>query len=328
MKLVVTGGAGYIGSVVTSQLLDAGHDVTVVDDLSTGHRDAVPDGAAFVQARVHDAAGFLTPDIEGVLHFAAKSLVGESVQRPEIYWENNVSGSYALLEAMRAAGIGRFVFSSTAACYGEPDVSPITEDVTPAPINPYGHSKFAVDLMLAGYCTAHGLAATSLRYFNVGGARGRLGERHTVETHLIPNLLAVPAGTRERAAIFGTDYPTRDGTAVRDYLHVVDLGRAHLLALEASEAGRHRVVNLGSGTGYSVLEVLQACRDVTGHELAADEHPRRPGDPATLVASSERALAELGWKPEYGLHDIVSDAWAFMQSTAESSDAADASGAR
>lgn len=312
MKLVVTGGAGYIGSVVTSQLLDAGHQVTVVDDLSTGHRDAVPQGADFVQARIHDARDFLTPQTEGVLHFAAKSLVGESVQRPELYWENNVVGSYALLEAVRAAGIGRFVFSSTAACYGEPSASPITEDVTPAPINPYGHTKFAVDQMLTGYCAAHGLAATSLRYFNVGGARGRFGERHATETHLIPNLLAVPAGTRDRAAIFGTDYPTPDGTAVRDYLHVVDLGRAHLLALEASEAGLHRIVNLGSGTGYSVLEVLQACRDVTEHDLPADQHPRRPGDPSTLVASSQRALAELGWKPELGLREIVADAWAFM----------------
>lgn len=316
MNLVVTGGAGYIGSVVTSQLLDAGHQVTVVDDLSTGHRDAVPEGADFVQARIHDAAGFLSPDVEGVLHFAAKSLVAESVERPELYWENNVVGTYALLEAVRAHGIPRFVFSSTAACYGEPSVSPITEDVTPAPINPYGHSKFAVDQMLTGYCAAHGLGATSLRYFNVGGARGRFGERHAIETHLIPNLLKVPAGQRERAAIFGTDYPTPDGTAVRDYLHVVDLGRAHLLALEASEPGRHRIVNLGSGTGYSVREVLDACREVTAHELPADEHPRRPGDPATLVASYDRALSELGWKPELGLPEIVTDAWAFMSSGA------------
>lgn len=313
MKLVVTGGAGYIGSVVTSQLLDAGHEVTVVDDLSTGHRDAVPSGAGFVQARVHDAADFLDPQVEGVLHFAAKSLVGESVEKPEIYWENNVVGSYALLEAVRAHGIGRFVFSSTAACYGEPDVSLITEDVTPAPINPYGHSKFAVDMLLTGYAAAHGLGATSLRYFNVGGARGAFGERHAIETHLIPNLLKVPAGQRDRAAVFGTDYATKDGTAVRDYLHVVDLGRAHLLALETSEPGRHRIFNLGSGNGYSVKEVLDACREVTGHEIPADEHPRRAGDPTTLVASSARAREQLGWVPELGLREIVSDAWEFMQ---------------
>lgn len=312
MKLVVTGGAGYIGSVVTSQLLDAGHEVTVVDDLSTGHRDAVPQGAQFVQARIHDARDFLNSQVDGVLHFAAKSLVGESVERPELYWENNVVGSYALLEAVRGYGIARFVFSSTAACYGEPDVSPITEDVTPWPINPYGHSKLAVDMMLTGYAKAHGLGATSLRYFNVGGARGRFGERHAIETHLIPNLLKVPAGQRERAAVFGTDYATEDGTAVRDYLHVVDLGRAHLLALDTSEPGTHRIFNLGSGTGFSVNEVLAACREVTGHELPADEHPRRPGDPATLVAGSGRAHDQLSWLPELGLREIVSDAWAFM----------------
>lgn len=313
MKLVVTGGAGYIGSVVTSQLLDDGHEVTVVDDLSTGHRDAVADGAQFVQARIHDAADFLSPDVDGVLHFAAKSLVGESVEKPELYWENNVVGSHALLEAVRGHGIERFVFSSTAACYGEPEVSPITEDVTPSPINPYGHSKLAVDMMLTDYAKAHGLGATSLRYFNVGGARGRFGERHAIETHLIPNLLKVPAGQRDRAAVFGTDYPTPDGTAVRDYLHVVDLGRAHLLALATSSPGTHRIFNLGSGTGYSVNDVLAACREVTGHELPADEHPRRPGDPATLVASSARALEQLGWQPELGLREIVSDAWGFMQ---------------
>lgn len=311
MKLVVTGGAGYIGSVVTSQLLDAGHEVTVVDDLSTGHEDAVPEGATFVRARIHDVGEHLD-GADGVLHFAAKSLVGESVERPELYWENNVAGSLALLEAVRAAGVPRFVFSSTAACYGEPDVSPITEDTTPAPINPYGHSKFAVDMMLTGYARAHGLGATSLRYFNVGGARGRFGERHATETHLIPNVLMVPAGTREEMSIFGDDYDTADGTAVRDYLHVVDLGRAHLLALETSQPGRHRVFNLGSGTGYSVRQVLDTCREVTGHAIPAAVKPRRAGDPPTLVASSARALDELGWAPEMGLSDIVADAWAFM----------------
>ena len=313
MKLVVTGGAGYIGSVVTSLLLEAGHDVTVVDDLSTGHADAVPEGAEFVQTRIHDIEPVLSsvkPD--GLLHFAAKSLVGESVEKPELYWENNVVGSYHLLEAVRRAGVPRMVFSSTAAVYGEPDVSPITEDVTPNPINAYGHSKLAIDMALSGYARAHGLAATSLRYFNVGGARGAYGERHAVETHLIPNVLKVPAGERDHVYLFGDDYDTPDGTCVRDYLHVVDLGRAHLLALEASEPGRHRIVNLGSGTGYSVREVLDACREVTAHELPADEHPRRPGDPATLVASYDRALSELGWKPELGLREIVTDAWSFM----------------
>nr|WP_284305848.1 NAD-dependent epimerase/dehydratase family protein [Mobilicoccus caccae] len=193
---------------------------------------------------------------------------------------------------------------------------PITEDVTPSPINPYGHSKLAVDMLLTGYAKAHGIGATSLRYFNVGGARERFGERHAVETHLIPNVLMVPAGGRQAMSIFGDDYPTADGTAVRDYLHVVDLGRAHLLALESSVPDEHRVFNLGSGTGYSVTQVLDACREVTGHAIPAQVEPRRPGDPATLVASSARAATELGWRPELSLHDIVADAWRFMQSHA------------
>lgn len=315
MKLVVTGGAGYIGSVVTSLLLEAGHGVTVVDDLSTGHADAVPDGAELITERIHDIVPVLRdvqPD--GVLHFAAKSLVGESVEKPELYWENNVVGSYRLLEAIREAGVPRLVFSSTAATYGEPDVDIITEDVVPNPINAYGRSKLAIDFALTDYAAAHGLAATSLRYFNVGGAHGRFGERHTVETHLIPNLLKVPAGERDHAYLFGDDYPTADGTCVRDYLHVVDLGRAHLLALERSEPATHRIVNLGSGTGYSVLQVLEACRAATGHPLPAEVKERRPGDPATLVASSAKAAAELGWEPEYGIDRIVADAWEFMRS--------------
>ncbi|WP_312717963.1 UDP-glucose 4-epimerase GalE [Mobilicoccus sp.] len=314
MKLVVTGGAGYIGSVVTSQLLEAGHEVVVVDDLSTGHEDAVPEGARLEVRRIHDARDLLLRGgFDGVLHFAAKSLVGESVEDPQLYWENNVVGSYVLFDAVRAAGIPRVVFSSTAAVYGEPEVSPITEDVTPSPINPYGHAKFAVDMLLTGYAKAYGMGATSLRYFNVGGARGRFGERHAVETHLIPNVLKVPAGERETVSIFGDDYDTPDGTAVRDYLHVVDLGRAHLLALESSEPGRHRVFNLGSGSGYSVKEVIDTCREVTGHPVPAEVKARRAGDPTTLVASSRRAGEELGWRPELTLHDIVTDAWAFMQ---------------
>lgn len=314
MKLVVTGGAGYIGSVVTSQLLDAGHEVTVLDDLSTGHKDAVPDGATLVEGRIHDAGELLAGGgFDGVLHFAAKSLVGESVEKPELYWENNVVGSYRLFEAVRSAGIPRVVFSSTAAVYGEPEVSPITEDVTPSPINAYGRSKLAIDLLLTDYARAHGLAATSLRYFNVGGARGRFGERHTVETHLIPNVLKVPTGQRDAVSLFGDDYPTPDGTAVRDYLHVVDLGRAHLLALETSKPGLHRVFNLGSGSGFSVQQVLETCREVTGHAIPATVEPRRAGDPATLVASSRKAADDLGWRPELSLREVVADAWAFMQ---------------
>ncbi|STD08920.1 UDP-glucose 4-epimerase [Dermatophilus congolensis] len=315
MKLVVTGGAGYIGSVVTSQLLEAGHDVTVVDDLSTGHADAVPDGAAFVQARIHDIHDILAdvrPD--GLLHFAAKSLVGESVEKPELYWENNVVGTFRLLEAVRQNNVPRMVFSSTAAVYGEPSTPLITEDLTPNPINAYGRSKLAIDMALTDYAKAHGLAATSLRYFNVGGARGKYGERHAIETHLIPNILKVPAGERDHVYLFGQDYPTPDGTCVRDYLHVVDLGRAHLLALDTSEPGTHRVFNLGSGTGFSVKEVLEAARAVTGHPIPAEVKDRRPGDPATLVASSAKAKEILGWEPEYEINRIVSDAWEFIQS--------------
>lgn len=315
MKLVVTGGAGYIGSVVTSQLLEAGHEVTVVDDLSTGHADAVPVGAAFVRTRIHDIAPVLE-DVRpgGLLHFAAKSLVGESVEKPELYWENNVVGTYALLEAVRAAGVPRMVFSSTAAVYGEPETTPITEDVTPNPINAYGRSKLAIDMALSDYAGAHGLAATSLRYFNVGGARGQFGERHAVETHLIPNILKVPAGERDHVYLFGDDYPTPDGTCVRDYLHVEDLGRAHLLALETSAEGTHRVFNLGSGTGFSVKEVLDAARSVTGHAIPAEVKERRPGDPATLVASSAKAKEQMGWVPEHRIDRIVADAWGFIQS--------------
>jgi UDP-glucose 4-epimerase len=316
VKLLVTGGAGYIGSVVTAQLLDAGHEVVVTDDLSTGHRDAVPDGVAFVQSRVHDAAAVLDRSYDGVLHFAAKSLVAESVERPELYWDNNVVGTLALLEAMRTAGVPRLVFSSTAATYGEPVRIPITEDDPALPINPYGQSKLAVDMAIAGTARAYGLAAVSLRYFNVGGAYGRLGERHDPETHLIPNVLLVPAGVHDAVHIFGTDYDTRDGTCVRDYLHVLDLGRAHLLALEGAAAGQHRVYNLGSGTGYTVREVVEACRRVTGHPVPTVDHARRAGDPPALVASFELIRAELGWTPELDLDRIVADAWEFLEAQA------------
>ncbi|HEX6335721.1 MAG TPA: UDP-glucose 4-epimerase GalE [Jiangellaceae bacterium] len=309
MRLLVTGGAGYIGSVVATQLLEAGHEVTVLDNLSTGHRDAVPDGATFVQADITEAD---LNTVDGVLHFAAKSLVAESVAHPERYWTNNLVGTLGLVTAMREAGVRTMVFSSTAATYGEPAESPITEDAPAVPINPYGQSKLAVDHLLAGEAAAHGLGAVSLRYFNVGGAyRGR-GERHDPETHLIPNVLAVAQGRRPEAAVFGTDYPTRDGTAVRDYLHVEDLGRAHLLALEAAGAGTHQVYNLGTGTGYTVREVVEACRRVTGHPIPAADRDRRPGDPPSLVASGRRAAERLSWKPRHDLDRIVADAWAFM----------------
>ncbi|HEX2361731.1 MAG TPA: UDP-glucose 4-epimerase GalE [Jiangellaceae bacterium] len=314
MKLLVTGGAGYIGSIVSAVLLDTGHEVSVLDDLSTGHRDAVPAGAAFIEADVSTVASVLAgAEFDAVLHFAAKSLVSESVVRPEQYWSNNVVGSLRLLQAMRDAGVPRLVFSSTAATYGMPTGSPITEDTPAVPTNPYGQTKLAIDHAISGEAAAHGQAAVSLRYFNVGGSFAGLGERHYPETHLIPNILAVPAGRRESVDVFGTDYPTRDGTAVRDYLHIKDLADAHLLALDAAAPGDHRIYNLGTGTGYTVREVVEACRRVTGHRVPHVDRDRRPGDPPTLVASGERAKAELGWVPRHDLDRIVSDAWAFVR---------------
>jgi UDP-glucose 4-epimerase len=314
VKLLVTGGAGYIGSIVAACLLEAGHDVVVLDDLSTGHRDAVPAGAGFVEAGISYVGAILAGvGFDAVLHFAAKSLVAESVARPELYWSNNVVGSLRLLRAIRDAGVHTLVFSSTAATYGMPSVSPITEDTPAVPTNPYGQTKLAVDHAIAGETAAHGLAAVSLRYFNVGGSHAGLGERHEPETHLIPNVLAVPAGRRESVDVFGTDYPTRDGTAVRDYLHVKDLADAHLLALDVAVPSEHRVYNLGTGTGYTVREVVDACRRITGHPVPHVDRDRRPGDPPTLVASGERAKAELGWVPRFDLDRIVSDAWSFMR---------------
>jgi UDP-glucose 4-epimerase len=313
VKLLVTGGAGYIGSVVTALLLDAGHRVTVVDDLSTGHLDAVPAGAEFVRARVHDAVEFLDPSYDAVLHFAAKSLVGESVCRPELYWNNNVVGSLALIDAMRGCGVRRIVFSSTAATYGEPETMPIQEDTPARPTNPYGMTKLTVDTILGTECAAHQLAAISLRYFNVAGAHGELGERHDPETHLIPNLLKVATGDVEYAQVFGTDYPTRDGTAVRDYLHVVDLADAHVRALHHLKPGVHGIYNLGSGNGYTVREVLDAVRTVTGHPIPAQDSPRRAGDPPSLIASNAAAARDLGWVPQRGIEQMAADAWAFAQ---------------
>jgi len=318
LKLIVTGGAGYVGSVCAARLLEAGHEVVVVDDLSTGHADAVPDGARFVEGDAADAtAGLLAEGFDGVLHFAAKSLVGESMQDPGKYWRGNVFTSIRLLDAMREHGTPRLVFSSTAATYGEPDQSPIPETAPTLPTNTYGASKLAIDHAITSYARAHGLAATSLRYFNVAGAYGRYGERHTVETHLIPLVLQVVTGQREQIQIFGDDYPTEDGTAIRDYIHVADLADAHLLALEHAQPGIHRIYNLGNGTGFSVRQVIEACRKVTGHAVPAAVAPRRAGDPAILVAASDRARAELGWKPERtDLYDIVADAWRFTQERA------------
>jgi UDP-glucose 4-epimerase len=315
VKLLVTGGAGYVGSVCAAHLLDAGHEVVVLDDLSTGHRDAVPDGARFVEGDLAEAAGdVLAEGFDGVLHFAAKSLVGESVEHPELYWRGNAVKSVALLDAMVAHGTPRLVFSSTAATYGEPEEVPIREDAPTRPTNPYGASKLAIDNAIGSYARAHGLAATSLRYFNVAGAHGRIGERHVVETHLIPLVLQVATGRREVVRIFGDDWPTPDGTCIRDYIHIDDLAVAHLLALTHARPGEHAIYNLGSGTGFSVREVVEVCREVTGHPIPAAVAPRRGGDPAVLVASSAAATAALGWHAEKtDLATIVGDAWRFTQ---------------
>jgi UDP-glucose 4-epimerase len=316
VKVLVTGGAGYIGSVVASQLVEAGHDTVVLDDFSRGHAGAVPEGARLIRGDLLDAGlvgETLAEGFDGVLHFAALSLVGESVREPELYYRNNVCGTLNLLEAMRESGAETLVFSSTAAVYGEPEDVPIRETAPALPANPYGSSKLAVDRLIGAVAVASGLAATSLRYFNVAGASGHFGEDHHPETHLIPLVLEA-AAEGSSVKIFGTDYPTRDGTAVRDYIHVEDLGRAHLLALETAEPGEHRVYNLGNGAGFSVREVVEAARSVTGKNIEAVEAPRREGDPPALVAASDRIRSDLGWEPEKpGLEAMISDAWTWMQ---------------
>ncbi|MFR9853164.1 UDP-glucose 4-epimerase GalE [Corynebacterium striatum] len=316
MKLLVTGGAGYVGSVCAAVLVEEGHDVTIIDNFSTGNREAVPAGARLVEGDVADVVEEVLAEggFEGVVHFAARSLVGESVEIPADYWEHNVVTSLKLLNAMRAHGVKNLVFSSTAATYGEPKQVPITEDMPTQPTNPYGASKLSIDYIITSFAKAYGLGATSLRYFNVAGAYGSIGENRAIETHLIPLVLQVALGHRDKIFMFGDDYPTADGTAVRDYIHIRDLADAHVLALKTNTEGTHRIYNLGSGDGYSVKEVIEMCRKVTGHEIPAEIAPRRAGDPATLVASSEKIKAELGWNPtRTDLETIVTDAWNFTK---------------
>ncbi len=320
MKVLVTGGAGYIGAVVTHALVDAGHQVVVLDDLSTGFADSIPAGAEFHQLPVHQAARVLTPGggFDGVLHFAGKIEVAESVARPDLYWDVNVAGTMALLTAIRAAGTPRLIFSSTGSMYDPAGAvgGKLSEDAPVRPSNPYAATKYAVDLMLAGECGAFGLGAASLRYFNASGAVGRLGERHNPESHLIPIVLQVAAGQRDELMLYGDDYPTPDGTCVRDYIHVADLATAHLLALESLKPGRHEIYNLGNGDGYSNKQVVEAVREVTGRPVPVKQAPRRPGDSASTVASSAKARRDLGWRPARPrLHDIIADAWSFHQST-------------
>src|SRR6185437_5318844 len=321
MRVLVTGGAGYIGSVVAAQLVAAGHDVIVLDDLSTGHADAVPRGATFVKGTLRDCAAEVIADgVEAVLHFAAKSLVGESVADPAKYWSNNLGGTVALLEAMREIRIRTIVFSSTAAVYGEPEGPTVQETDPTRPTSPYGASKLAVDTTLTEFSRLYGFGAISLRYFNVAGAHsaggsdgsdGRwLGERHNPETHLIPNVLAAASEGRP-VRIFGDDYATPDGTCIRDYIHVTDLADAHLRALGACRTGQHQIYNLGNGAGFSVREVIEVCRSVTGVDIEVETGPRRAGDPAVLVASSAKIQSELGWRAERDLRAMAADAWSF-----------------
>lgn len=325
MKLLVTGGGGYIGSVVAAKLVEAGHEVTVLDDLSTGFADSVPAGATFIQGTLRgDAKVALGVGTDAVLHFAAHSQVGESVANPSKYWSNNLGGTLALLEAMGVAGTRRIVFSSTAAAYGNAEQIPIPETAPVLPTSPYGASKVAVDTALTEYARMHGLGAISLRYFNVAGAflaedGTWFGERHNPESHLIPNVLRVAAAMERGEAsgsvtLFGTDYPTQDGTCIRDYIHVSDLADAHLLALRACQSGLHRIYNAGNGTGSSVREVIDVCREVSGQDIRVEIGPRRAGDPAALVASSERLQADLAWRATADLRAMVADAWQFMRS--------------
>jgi UDP-glucose 4-epimerase len=315
MRILVTGGAGYIGSHASRLFLEQGHDVTVFDNLSRGHAQAAPAGRLIVGELADGGAveGVLRERaIEAVVHFAAFAYVGESVQHPALYYANNLVNTLSLLEAMRRANVWRIVFSSTCATYGLPGAVPITESEPQKPINPYGRAKLAVEWALADYASAYGLGFAALRYFNAAGASpsGELGEDHSPETHLIPLILQAALGQRPHIDIFGTDYPTPDGTCIRDYIHVDDLAAAHLRALDRLQPGKGLAYNLGTGQGYSVRQVVAACEEVTGERIAVREAPRREGDPPELVAAAEKARRELGWQPRYAeLRPIVETAW-------------------
>lgn len=324
MRVLVTGGAGYIGSHAVKALVAAGHDPVVYDDLSTGHREAVR-SVPLIEGDVRDferlAGAMARWEVEAVMHFAAKSLVGESMSDPAKYYDNNVGGGLSLLAACRECGVGRIIFSSTAAVYGEPAQTPITEAHPLEPTSVYGRTKLAFERMLADYSSAYSLEYAALRYFNAAGADpdGELGEDHDPETHLIPLVLDAALGKREAITIFGADYPTQDGTCIRDYVHVTDLAHAHVLALERlASGGGSGVFNLGNGQGFSVRQVIETAERVVGRPIPVREGARRPGDPAVLVASSERAKEELGWKPAYeSLEAIIETAWAWRRAHPE-----------
>ena len=314
-RILVTGGAGYIGSICVEQLLDAGHGVAVFDNLSEGHRKAVDDRARFFQGDLADpgviklAIDEYKPD--AVMHFAANALVGESMTNPAKYFKNNVCNGLNLLNAMMEAGVKRLVFSSTCATFGIPERIPIDETLPQKPINPYGESKLLFEKILRWYGEIHGLTFVALRYFNAAGASERFGEDHRIETHLIPNVLKVALGQRPKAQVFGTDYETPDGTCIRDYIHILDLAQAHILALNQTESAFY---NLGTGGGTSVREVIATCEKVTGKRIPVVEKPRRPGDPPMLIASSEKIRKELGWNPQYqSIEKIIESAWAWHQ---------------
>src|SRR3954471_24004847 len=315
MKILVVGGAGYIGSVCAELLLDEGHAVAVFDNLSEGHRTAIDPRAEFIEgdlqrfAEVESALAKFQPD--AVMHFAASALVGESMQNPSKYFRNNVANGLNLLDAMIATGVNRLVFSSTCAIFRPPEQGPIDETLPKRPINPYGESKLAFEGVLRWYGEIHGLRFVSLRYFNAAGASNNFGEQHRIETHLIPNVLKVALGQKPHVEIYGTDYDTPDGTCIRDYIHILDLSQAHILALGSAKSDFY---NLGTGGGTSVREVIDACRKVTGHEIPVVEKPRRPGDPPRLIAASDKIQRELGWHPQFqNLEAIIESAWRWHQ---------------
>jgi UDP-glucose 4-epimerase len=315
MKILVVGGAGYIGSICTEALLDEGHAVAVFDNLTEGHRRAVDTRAEFFEGDLADQpaveAALSSSRPDAVMHFAASALVGESMQNPSKYFRNNIANGLNLLDAMVAAGVKRIVFSSTCAIFGPPDRLPIDENLPTRPINPYGESKLAFEKILRWYDEIHGVKCVSLRYFNAAGASARFGEDHRVETHLIPNVLKVALGQKPRVEVYGTDYETPDGTCVRDYIHILDLARAHILALDSPKS---EFYNLGTGGGSSVREVIDAARKVTGKKIEVVERPRRPGDPPRLIAASEKIKRELGWQPRFqSLEAILESAWKWHQ---------------
>ena len=313
MNLFVTGGAGYIGSVFVEEACTAGHTVTVFDNLTEGHRSAVDSRASFVQGDLGERERLATAvkdaGAEAVIHFAASALVGESMTNPSKYFRNNVANGVNLLDAAVGAGVRKFVFSSTCATFGPPDRVPMDETLPQRPINPYGESKLMFEQVLKWYRELHGLDFVAFRYFNAAGASAQFGEHHRIETHLIPNVLKVALGQKDQVDIFGTDYPTPDGTCIRDYIHIADLAQAHLLALAPNQSG---FFNLGNGEGFSVRQVIATCEAVSGRKIPAVEKPRRPGDPPKLIASAGKALTQLGWKPKFTrIEDIVATAWAW-----------------